>query len=368
MASCIVHVARIVAIALCLAVATVAGAQPPGAAPQQPSTTTSSQPPVSQPQGTYGVEDEATAQQQQQMVQPLNNKPVWDIVRSGQPQFTSLPGRETNVLIQDTGQTWRALRNSDLSIWGGWALVLVLLAIAAFYFYRGPITTHAPPTGNLIRRFTLWERTIHWTTAICFVALAISGVIILFGKNLLLPLFGYTLFSWLAILSKNVHNFVGPVFVVCLFLIFSTFVRDNFWRRYDWTWLRHFGGMMSGREVPSHRFNAGEKLIFWFMVLLIGGVVAASGLVLDFPNFNQTRYTMQWANGIHITFATIMLILAFGHIYIGTIGMVGAYDAMRYGYVDETWAREHHEYWYNDVKAGRIPPSGDVIPPVARPA
>jgi formate dehydrogenase subunit gamma len=103
-------------------------------------------------------------------------------------------------------------------------------------------------------------------------------------------------------------------------------------------------------------------------VLLVGGVVAVSGLVLDFPNFNQTRFTMQVANMVHIVSSSVMMVIALGHIYLGTIGLIGSYDAMRTGYVDEAWAREHHEYWYNDVKAGRIPPSGDVLPPLARTA
>jgi formate dehydrogenase subunit gamma len=369
MRASIIRPVRIAGAALCFVVATAAVAQtqaPP--AQSQPAPATQS-PSAGKAQATYGVEDESGAQQAQQLIQPLNNKPVWDIVRSGEPQFTSLPGRETNVLIQSAGQTWRALRNSQLSFWGGWAIVLVVLAIAAFFFWRGPIRTHAPPTGNLIRRFTLWERTIHWTTAISFVLLAVSGLIILFGKNILLPLIGYTLFSWLAILSKNVHNFVGVVFVVCLILMFGTFARDNIWRRYDTTWMRRIVDFIKGQEVPSHRFNAGEKIMFWLMVLILGGILAGSGLVLDFPNFDQTRSTMQIANVVHIVAAALMIIVGLGHIYLGTIGVLGAYDAMRHGYVDETWAREHHAYWYNDIKAGKIPPSGDVIPPpIARPA
>ncbi|HEX7329170.1 MAG TPA: formate dehydrogenase subunit gamma [Casimicrobiaceae bacterium] len=297
----------------------------------------------------------AKAQQQQQIEQPLNNQPVWKEVRSGVPLVTTVTGRETNVLIQSAGQSWRAFRNSWFSVVAGWALVVLVLIIAAYYLVRGTLQLSGKPTGRKVKRFGAWQRSIHWATAITFVILAITGLIILFGKNILLPLIGYTLFSWLAILSKNLHNFVGPLFIICTVLIFFTFVRDNIWRAHDFTWLGRFGGLFSNKEVPSGKFNGGEKLWFWGGVFICGVLVAASGLVLDFPNFNQTRSTMQIADLVHITIATLFMLAGLGHIYMGTIGMAGAYDAMRTGYVDETWAKEHHEYWYNDIKAGKIP-------------
>jgi formate dehydrogenase subunit gamma len=298
--------------------------------------------------------DAAKMQQQRQTAQPLNNQPVWSEVRSGQKQYTSVAGRETDVLMQPQGQTWRALRNGEVSVYGGWALVLMVLTIAGFYWRKGTLELHGAPTGRKIRRFTPWERVIHWSTAGSFVILAFSGLIILFGKNLLLPLIGYTLFSWLAILAKNLHNFVGPLFIVCVILLLGTFIKDNFPKAYDLNWIKHFGGLISGRDVPSGRFNAGEKLWFWGGALFLGAVVGVSGLVLDFPNFDQTRATMQLSNIVHLVGATLFMLGALGHIYMGTLGMRGAYDAMRTGYVDETWAKEHHEYWYNDIKEGRI--------------
>jgi formate dehydrogenase subunit gamma len=302
--------------------------------------------------------DMARAQAQRQQTQPLNNQPLWSEVRSGAKQYTSVQGRETDILMQPQGQTWRALRNGSLSVYGGWALVGMLAAIAAFYFAKGPIELHAPKTGRLISRFTYWQRAIHWSTAISFVILAFSGLVILFGKNILLPLIGYTLFSWIAILAKNLHNFVGPLFIVCVMLLVAAFIKDNFPRREDFKWLASFGGLFSGREVPSHKFNAGEKVWFWGGALAMGTTVGVSGLILDFPNFDQTRSTMQLANMVHLVAATLFMLGALGHIYMGTLGMRGAFDAMRTGYVDETWAKEHHEYWYNDIKAGRIPEEG----------
>ena len=307
----------------------------------------------------------AKAQQKQQVEQPLNNQPLWKEIRSGVPQLTSIRGPETNVLIQPQGETWRALRNGWVSVWAGWALVAMLAVIALFYMTRGTLQLHTPKTGRNLRRFTAWERSIHWATAISFSILAISGLIIVFGKNLLLPLIGYTLFSWLAILAKNLHNFVGPLFVVCVILLFFTFVRDNLWRAHDFTWIRRFGGLFGDKDVPSGKFNGGEKLWFWGGLLVCGVIVSASGLILDFPNFAQTRSTMQIANIVHLAVASLFMVVGLGHIYMGTIGMAGAYDAMRTGYVDEAWAKEHHEYWYNDIKAGKIPAAVEGMPEAA---
>ena len=313
--------------------------------------------------------DLAKAQATQQQVQPLNNQPVWKEVRSGTPQYTSLPGREAAVLIEPGGQTWRALRNGQVSVYGGWLLVAAVLVIAGFYWYRGTIPVRGALTGRKIQRFTTAQRVVHWSVAITFVILGLTGLVILFGKNILLPLVGYTLFSWLAVLSKNLHNFVGPVFLVCSILMFVMYVRDNLPQKGDLGWLTKAGGMISGEHVPSHKFNAGEKTWFWLGTGVLGLVVGISGLVLNFPNFDQTRATMQLANIVHLIGAIVFIAMSLGHIYLGTIGMGGAYDAMVTGYVDEAWVKEHHEYWYNDVKAGKLPAGDEAAAPMRhRPA
>jgi formate dehydrogenase subunit gamma len=307
--------------------------------------------------------NDAKEQQAQQRAQPLNNKPVWDEVRSGQPQYTSIPGRETDVLIQPRGQTWRAAR-VPLATSGGFLFAFALVVLAVFYLWRGPIRVHGALTGRLIERFTVVERMVHWSVAITFTTLAITGLIITFGKSVLLPIIGYTLFSWLAILGKNLHNFVGPLLVVFLPIMIVLFFRENIFRAYDWLWIKKGGGLVTGEHVPAGKANAGQKILFWIMAVACGLTLVVTGLILDFPNFNQLRSTMQTANVVHMIAGLIAIVLLTGHIYLGTIGMKGAYRAMRYGYVDETWAREHHEYWYNDVKAGRAHGGGGV-PPVA---
>ncbi len=306
---------------------------------------------------------DARAQQQQQAAQPLNNQPVWKEIRSGAPQVTTVQGRETNVLIQPEGQTWRAAR-VPIATAGGFLFVFALLVLLAFYLWRGPIALHGRPTGRLIERFTVVQRVVHWTVAITFTALGITGLIITFGKSVLLPLIGYTLFSWLAILAKNLHNFVGPILVVMLPVLIVTFVRSNVFNGRDWQWAKKLGGMLSGEHVPADKANAGQKFLFWAMAVLLGLTLCVTGLILDFPNFDQTRQTMQWANGIHMIAGLLAVVLLAGHIFLGTVGMQGAYEAMRYGYVDETWAKEHHEYWYNDVMSGKVPRGTEPTAPV----
>ena len=312
----------------------------------------------------------AKEQAQRQLTQPGNNAPVWRDVREGvNPyQTTQVRGVETNVLVQPAGQTWRQLR-PPVSLVGGLLIAAAMLAVFAFYWWRGPIGVHEQPTGRLIKRFSDLERFTHWTVAISVSILAITGLIITFGKYLLLPVVGYTIFSWLAILAKNLHNFVAPVFLFALPVMIVIFIRDNFPEAGDFKWLLSFGGLFSkdGREVPSGRFNLGEKVLFWLMVTLLGVVLCMSGAVLLFPNFAQGRVIMQSANIVHIGGAMIMIFLASFHIYLGTVGTKGAYDGMRTGYVDETWAREHHELWYEEVKAGRARQHfADDAPPAVR--
>jgi formate dehydrogenase subunit gamma len=310
-------------------------------------------------------DDTAKQQAERQVTQPGNNAPVWRDVRSGDPGYTSIPGREVNVLIQPTmklpgqpaltgGEAWRLFRNGVITPIGGWLLAAVVVVIGALYAWKGPIKLHDRPTGRLIERFTPLQRYAHWVMGISFVILAITGIVILLGKYVLLPVIGYTLFAWLTNLSKNLHNFVGPLFAISLLFFIVLYIKDNLPKSYDFKWFASFGGMFGGKHVPSGRFNAGEKAWFWIGVVVLSLVVSITGLILNFPNFDQVRSVMIQANMIHAIAAVLVIALALGHIYMGTIGVEGAYGSMRNGYVDEAWAKEHHRLWYEDVKSGKV--------------
>ena len=148
-------------------------------------------------------------------------------------------------------------------------------------------------------------------------------------------------------------DYIGPLFMAALLVMIVIWARDNVWQNIDALWIRKAGGVLSNEHVPSGRFNFGEKTWFWFGVTILGLTASLSGAVMDFPNFGQTRADMHIANLVHSISGIVLMLLAFGHIYMGTIGVHGAFKSMKTGYVDETWAREHHEQWYNDVKAGK---------------
>lgn len=301
-------------------------------------------------------------------VQPGNNAPMWRQVGAGVTGYSSLKAPEAGNLIQpfvqypgsrvtNAGEAWRQVRNNWIIPYGGALVLIVLGAVAVFYWRVGSIKLHEPETGRKIERFTPFERSAHWANAIAFSILAISGVVMAFGKFFILPVIGTTLFGWLAYLLKNAHNFAGPVFAVSLVIVILTFLRDNLPQKGDLNWLLKGGGMLSGHEVKSGRFNAGEKVVFWIGVFVLGLIVVGSGLVMDqlVPGLLYERSTMQVAHMVHAVANILMVVMFIGHIYLGTLGTEGAYEGMRTGYVDETWAREHHELWYDDVKSGKIP-------------
>ena len=306
--------------------------------------------------GQDSAKENAKEQAQRQLTQPGNNAPVWRDVRKGENpnQVTQVRGIESNVLVQSRGETWRQLRPPIATI-GGLIIVMALLGLFGYYHWRGPIGLHERPTGRFIQRFSDADRITHWAMGISFVTLGITGAIITFGKYVILPVLGYTLFSWIAVLAKNLHNFVSPVFLISLPIFIVLFVRDNLPKWHDVQWLAVFGGMLSrtGGHVPSGRFNAGEKALFWGLVCVFSVILCVSGVVMLFPNFEQGRAVMQSANVVHAVIALLAIAMACFHIYLGTIGMKGAFQAMKTGYVDETWAKEHHEIWYEEVKSGK---------------
>jgi formate dehydrogenase subunit gamma len=240
--------------------------------------------------------------------------------------------------------------------WLPWLVAVATLGPAAillaFYFWKGRIRLESGWAGTTVPRFNALERTSHWLIAVSFILLALSGLVVTLGRFLLIPLIGHPAFTALSQASKYAHNFLSVPFVLGVLLIGIPWLRDNLPEKADYEWLRQGGGMLSGGKVhpEAGRFNAGQKGIFW-VVVLGGLVMAVTGYLLMLP-FSYTGIGgMQVAHAIHAVLAGLMIAVIIAHIYIGTVGMEGAFSAMGSGQVDENWAREHHSRWYQRLKA-----------------
>ena len=298
------------------------------------------------PMSGYLVTD-TQAEQQAEATNPRAD--TWRQVRQGNEGYTAVKGRETNELIQGSGETWRQVRNGPMATYGSWLLGFVLVAILTFYIARGRVELSHPRTGETVERWTLNERRLHWTTAILFIILGITGLSLLYGRHVLIPLMGYPGFSFYATGAKWLHNILGPVFMIALFTILIKFFKHNFINKVDIEWFKAFGGMVGDKHPSAGRMNGGEKL--WYWTLATAGVaLCLSGLVLDFPNFDQEREIIQLAHVIHLLTALVLMAFSFGHIYIGTIGTEGALEGMTTGQVDVAWAEQHHDLWLEEVQ------------------
>ncbi|HEY9513689.1 MAG TPA: formate dehydrogenase subunit gamma [Rhodanobacter sp.] len=275
----------------------------------------------------------------------------WRKVRGEAAGYSTDTKAGASVLIQSSGQDWRRIRNGYISTFGPWFLLLVTLGIGLFYMLRGPVKLEQERSGRTVTRWNSKQRTLHWVTATLFVIMAIGGLSLLFGRAILRPLLGDAGFAAWASFSKVVHNYTGLLFTVCIVIMIVSWMKNNLPRRADWDWIRKGGGMF-GEHAPAGRVNAGEKMWFWF-IAIAGLAVCISGLVLDFPNFGSSRFTMQVANVIHSVLAIAWVGIFLGHVYIGTIGTEGALEGMTTGDVSVEWAKQHHDLWYQEITSGK---------------
>ena len=260
---------------------------------------------------------------------------------------------DANILINISGEAWRQYRMMKLIPRAGIAISLALVGMFLFRILHGKLVLAAGRSGKKILRFTLNQRVAHWSNAILFVTLALTGLILMFGRSVLIPVFGAEGFSNIAVVTRTLHNYLGPAFAVSLVFLFALFVKGNqISLKRDLEWILKGGGLIGAKHVSADCYNVGEKGWFW-IATLVGGTIIVSGLILDFPIFGQTRDTMEFYHVIHSIAAVIMVIASFGHIYMGTIGVEATFEVMQTGYCDSNWAKEHHDLWYEKkVSAG----------------
>ena len=303
---------------------------------------------------------------------------LWRALRYGSADVkVSTADERGRVLVQDGGMWWLEFRQGPLITYGLWLLAGTIGALAVFFLLRGRIRVEGGLAGRTVERFKFIERAAHWTLAGSFILLGLTGVLVLVGRKFIAPVFGLEINSTLLVVSKFVHNNVSWAFMIALVAVFVMWVWHNIPDRTDITWIRQAGGIIGSKHPPAKKFNFGQKIIFW-SVIVLGGSVSLSGLSLLFPYeiplFAATfaklndlgisallglgmlptqmapQEEMQYAQLWHAIVAFVMMAIIFAHIYIGTVGMEGAYDAMGDGQVDVAWAEQHHSLWLEDVK------------------
>ena len=264
----------------------------------------------------------------------------------------SIPDQKSANLIQPQGREYRDFREGWLPWIGGIAVLGILALLAAFYLFRGriPLDDPGPDTGKKIVRFNGFERFAHWMTATCFIILSLSGLNYIFGKRLLMPLIGPEAFGFVAQWAKYSHLYLAWPFMLGIAIMLVVWVKDNIPEKLDWAWIKAGGGFLGGHHPHARRFNAGQKVVFW-MVVGFGAAMSVTGLMMMFP-FSLTDINgMQVTQVIHALIGVVFIAGIIAHIYIGSVGMEGAYDAMGSGKVDLGWARSHHDLWVEEQQA-----------------
>ena len=318
---------------------------------------------------------------------PNSVSTLWGEIRSGESMSVSIPDQRSAVLVQDAGMGWLDWRakGGPLQVYGGYALLGILVALVLFFLLRGRIKIASGLSGQTIIRFRAIERFAHWVLAVSFILLALSGLNLLYGKDWILPLVGKDLFATITMAGKWVHNNIAWAFMWALVMVFLLWVRHNIPSLLDLKWFAQGGGIIGSKHPPAKKFNAGQKIVFW-SVIILGASISLSGVSLLFPyeapmfakTFHVLNYIgipqafmggklstdltaiqeMQYAQIWHTIVAFMMIFIIIAHIYIGSVGMQGAFAAMGSGAVDRNWANEHHGLWVEeeDAKDGRAPP------------
>ena len=301
---------------------------------------------------------------------------LWRHIRKGGSGTVAGQNKSGGLLIQSQGYDWQMTRNGPLAMYSAWAILGVVLLVSLFFAIRGRIRIEEGPSGFTIRRFSFVERVAHWLLASSFIVLALTGLNLLYGRRLLIPLMGKDSFAVITEAGKLVHNYVGFAFMLALALIALLWIVHNFPNRHDIVWLLRGGGLLGGGHPAARKFNGGQKVLFW-IIILCGISISLSGWALmnpftttmfgdtfgvinsvfgtslpaDLPDVREQQYQSLW----HSLMAVFMIVVVIAHIYIGSVGMEGALSAMTSGEVDSNWAREHHALWVEELSEAGDP-------------
>jgi formate dehydrogenase subunit gamma len=316
---------------------------------------------------SLGVAAPALAQQPASVnptAQSVKEQDLLNALKPGQSVQgrVSIPDANSANLIAPGNQNWRGIHQGIMQWVGAISIIGVVALLLGFYAKKGRIRIAKGPSGQTITRFNGFERFTHWLTATTFLVLAASGLNITFGKLVIQPWLGDAMFGPWSQFAKFCHNYLAFPFMLGVVLMLLIWIKDNIPGGRDIAWFKAGGGLIGKGHVEAGRFNGGQKMIFW-LVILGGGALAVTGLMLLFP-FRWTGLEgLQLSNIIHGIVGVLLIAAMLAHIYIGSVGMEGAFDAMGSGEVDLNWAKEHHALWVADEMAKKGAASGGKMMP-----
>jgi formate dehydrogenase subunit gamma len=208
-----------------------------------------------------------------------------------------------------------------------------------------------PGDPVIVDRYTTGARINHWITAVSLVLLGLSG----------LALFSPDLFFLTALFgggqaTRAIHPWIGVVLFFSFIGLFLRFWKANLWKAEDGTWLARLRDVLSGHEerVPEvGKYNAGQKVVFWAMSVLIL-VLIASGMVSWDQYFSQytTIEQKRLAILVHDIAAIAIICVWIVHVY-AAIWLRGTIGAMTRGQVTGGWAWKHHRKWLRELVTGK---------------
>ncbi|MEP3277951.1 MAG: formate dehydrogenase subunit gamma [Stappiaceae bacterium] len=297
---------------------------------------------------------------------------LWRQIRQGAQGTVAGQNSNSGLMIQSEGYLWQQTRNGPLAMYSAWGILGILMLLSLFYALRGRIRIDQGPSGKTMKRFSGIERAGHWLLASSFILLALTGLNLLFGRTLLIPIIGHEAFSTITIFGKFIHNYVGFAFMVALVIVAVLWIVHNIPNRYDLVWFLRGGGLLGGGHPKARKFNGGQKALFW-LIILGGASISLSGwallmpfetamfgktfglvnsvfgtsLATDLSPMQEQQYQSIW----HTAMAVFIIMVVIAHIYIGSVGMEGAMAAMTSGDVDTNWAKEHHSLWVEEEEA-----------------
>lgn len=275
----------------------------------------------------------------------------WRVVREGITAYSSTPQQGHTVLIVNGGENWREIRNSFVVPFSQWVLIIVLAAIGLMYKFIGPDKLEKPRSGIKVERYGRADRILHWYTAALFILMGVTGLSLLLGRIFLIPVFGLHVDSAFLLACKVLHNYCGPLLLIGILFEVINWLEFNIPQKVDLEWIKKVTGRLKGAKPHIGRVNAGQKAWFW-LVAVCGVIIGITGVLLDFPIWDQSRFTMQLSHVIHASVAVLFVGAALGHIYMGSIGVEGVFEGMWKGTVDSVWAEQHADLWYEEKMRG----------------